>query len=144
LYSPLIQLKREIGTRPAERAWLRSKAALDALYKLTRDQRVHASMSLHPSVSLAGDILDERGLAKKVRAHVRLGLPSQYLDRRELRARSNAVGQPVILASVSSKTKVSQSKKEARIDFTMRALGQRAFGIRGSDSRRSLCVTRGQ
>ena len=36
--TPLIHLKREIGARPAERAWLRSKSALDALYKLTRDR----------------------------------------------------------------------------------------------------------
>jgi glycine/D-amino acid oxidase-like deaminating enzyme len=82
----LIHLKREIGARPAERAWLRSKSALDALYKLTRDERIHASMSLRPSVYLAGDVLDDRGLAKEVRARVGIGLPSQYLDRRELRA----------------------------------------------------------
>ena len=44
-------------------------------------------MNLHPSVYLAGDVLDARGLAKEVRARVRLGLPSQYLDRGELRAR---------------------------------------------------------
>ena len=85
--TPLIHLKREIGSRPAERASLRSKAALDALYRLTRDEKIHASMSLHPSVYLAGDVLDARGLAKEVRARVRIGLPSQYLDRRELRAR---------------------------------------------------------
>jgi glycine/D-amino acid oxidase-like deaminating enzyme len=84
--TPLIHLKREIGARPAERAWLRSKSALDALYKLTRDERIHASMSLRPSVYLAGDVLDDRGLAKEVRARVGIGLPSQYLDRRELRA----------------------------------------------------------
>jgi glycine/D-amino acid oxidase-like deaminating enzyme len=85
--TPLIHLKREIGTRPAERAWLRSKAALGALYKLTRHERIHASMNLHPSFYLAGDVLDARGLAKEVNARVRLGLPSQYLDRGELRAR---------------------------------------------------------
>src|SRR6202451_3328581 len=85
--TPLIHLKRRIGARSAERAWLRSKAALDALYKLTRDERIHASMSLRPSVYLAGDVLDARGIAKEVRARVQLGLPSQYLDRRELRDR---------------------------------------------------------
>src|ERR1700735_1961053 len=75
--TPLIHLKRQIGTRPGERAWLRSKAALDALYKLTRDERIPASMSLRPSVYLAGDVLDARGLATEVRARVRLGLPRQ-------------------------------------------------------------------
>ena len=85
--TPLIHLKRKLGARPAERAWLRSKAALDSLYELTRRERIEASMSLHPSVYLAGDILDARGLAKEVRARERLGLPSRYLDRRKLRER---------------------------------------------------------
>jgi glycine/D-amino acid oxidase-like deaminating enzyme len=85
--TPLIHLKRKIGTRPAERAWLRSKAALDALYELTRREKIDASISLHPSIYLAGDLLDARGLAAEVRARQRIGLPSRYLDRRELRNR---------------------------------------------------------
>jgi hypothetical protein len=75
-----MHLKRKIGARPAERAWLRSKAALDALYELTRRERIDASMSLHPSVYLGGDVLDVRGLAKEARAREQLGLPSRYLD----------------------------------------------------------------
>jgi glycine/D-amino acid oxidase-like deaminating enzyme len=55
---PLILLKRKIGARSAERAWLRSKGALDALYELTRREKIDASMSARPSVYLAGDILD--------------------------------------------------------------------------------------
>src|SRR5277367_4747173 len=66
--TPLIHLKRRIGTRPAERAWLRSKGALDALYELTRRERIDAAMSLRSSVYLAGSILDARGLAQEVRA----------------------------------------------------------------------------
>ncbi len=85
--TPLIHLKRKIGARPAERAWLRSKAALDALYELTRRERIDAAMSLRPSVYLEGDILDARGLVKEAHARERIGLPSQYLDRRALRAR---------------------------------------------------------
>jgi glycine/D-amino acid oxidase-like deaminating enzyme len=82
--TPLIHLKRKLGTRQAERAWLRSKAALDALYELTRREKIDASMSLHPSVYLAGNVLDTSGLAKEVRARERLGLPSRYLDRSAL------------------------------------------------------------
>ena len=85
--TPLIQLKRKIGTQPAERAWLRSKAALDALYELTRREAINASMSLRQSIYLAGDLLDPHGLAAEVRARARIGLPSQYVDRRELRTR---------------------------------------------------------
>jgi glycine/D-amino acid oxidase-like deaminating enzyme len=85
--TPLIQLKRKIGAQPAERAWLRSKAALDALYGLTRREAINASMSLRQSIYLAGDLLDAHGLAAEVRARARIGLPSQYVDRRELRTR---------------------------------------------------------
>jgi glycine/D-amino acid oxidase-like deaminating enzyme len=84
--TPLIQLKRKIGAQPAERAWLRSKGALDALNQLTRREKIDASMSLHPSVYLAGDILDARGLLKEVHARQRIGLPSRYLGRSALRA----------------------------------------------------------
>jgi glycine/D-amino acid oxidase-like deaminating enzyme len=84
--TPLIHLKRKLGAQPAERAWLRSKGALDALYQLTRREKIDASMSLHPSVYLAGSILDASGLAKEVRARERLGLPSRHLDRSALRS----------------------------------------------------------
>jgi len=123
--TPLIHLKREIGTRPAERAWLRSKAALDALYKLTRDERIDASMSLHPSVYLAGNVLDARGLAKEVRARVRIGLPSQYLDRRELRARFDLSR----AAAIASADSVAADPRALASGFLRRAqqLGARLF-----------------
>jgi glycine/D-amino acid oxidase-like deaminating enzyme len=109
--TPLIQLERKIGIRPAERAWLRSKAALDSLYELSRREMIDASMSMRQSIYLAGDLLDARGLAAEVRARERIGLPSQYLNRRELRTRfglsrsaailsdDNAAADPRALAS---------------------------------------------
>ena len=127
----MIHLKHEIGTRPAERAWLRSKAALDALYKLTRDERIHASMNLHPSVYLAGDVLDARGLAKEVRARVRLGLPSQYLDRGELRARFDLSRAAAIVSAES----VAADPRALASGFLRRAeqlLGARLFAPHGS------------
>jgi glycine/D-amino acid oxidase-like deaminating enzyme len=85
--TPLIHLQRAMGARPAERAWLRSKAALDALHELILGEKIDAAMSLRPSVYLAGSVLDAGGLAKETLARERLGLPSHYLDRRALRAR---------------------------------------------------------
>lgn len=85
--TPLIHLKRKLGARPAERAWLRSKAALDTLYELTRREKIDAPISLRPSVYLAGDVLDAKALAKEVRARQGIGLPSRYLDRHGLRSR---------------------------------------------------------
>jgi hypothetical protein len=58
-------------------------------------------MSLHPSVYLAGNVLDASGLAKEVCARERLGLSSRYLNRRALHsdpARSRVVVEPGVLA----------------------------------------------
>src|SRR5271156_509729 len=55
--TPLIHLKRRIGTQPAERARLRSKGALGAVFKLARDEGVRASMKMHPAVYFGGDVL---------------------------------------------------------------------------------------
>jgi len=123
--TPLIHLKREIGARPAERAWLRSKAALDSLYELTRHERIHASLSLRLSVYLAGDVLEAPGLAREVRARARLGLPSHYLDRGELRARFDLSRAAAIVSTES----VAVDPRALASGFLRRAqqLGARLF-----------------
>jgi glycine/D-amino acid oxidase-like deaminating enzyme len=143
--TPLIYLKRKLGARPAERAWLRSKAALDSLYELTRRQRIEASMSLHTSVYLAGDILDARGLAKEVRARERLGLPSRYLDRRMLRERFGLSR----LAAIVSENSVATDPRAFASGFLRQAqqLGARLFAPHEiadiqSGKRAALAVTK--
>jgi glycine/D-amino acid oxidase-like deaminating enzyme len=123
--TPLIQLKRKIGTRSAERVWLRSKAALDALYELTRREAINASMSLRQSIYLAGDLLDPHGLAAEVRARARIGLPSQYVNRRELRTRFGLSRSAAIL----SNDNVTADPRALASGFLRRAqqLGARLF-----------------
>jgi glycine/D-amino acid oxidase-like deaminating enzyme len=123
--TPLIQLKRKIGTRSAERVWLRSKAALDALYELTRREAINASMSLRQSIYLAGDLLDPHGLAAEVRARARIGLPSQYVNRRELRTRFGLSRSAAIL----SDDNVTADPRALASGFLRRAqqLGARLF-----------------
>jgi glycine/D-amino acid oxidase-like deaminating enzyme len=123
--TPLIHLKGRIGARPAERAWLRSKGALDALYALTRRERIDASMSFHPSIYLAGNVLDARGLATEAHARERLGLPSQYLNRRELRARFDLSRAAAIVGADS----VAADPRALASGFLRRAhqLGARLF-----------------
>jgi glycine/D-amino acid oxidase-like deaminating enzyme len=142
---PLIHLKRKIGARPAERAWLRSKGALDALYELTRREKIDASMSLHPSVYLAGDILDARGLAKEVRARERIGLLSRYLDRGELHARFDLSRS----AAIVSTDNVAADPRALASGFLRRAqrLGTRLFAAHEivemqSGKRAALAVTK--
>lgn len=85
LDTPLIHLNRRIGVRNATRVWRCSKAAVDELR--TRVLELGLSVNLHtrPSLYLAGDLLDAKGLQREMRARHRAGLPSEYLDTRELR-----------------------------------------------------------
>src|SRR5580658_1112660 len=123
--TPLIHLKRKIGARPAERAWLRSKAALDALYDLTRREKIDASMSLHPSLYLAGNLLDAHGLAKEVRARERVGLPGSYIDRPTLRSGYGLSRS----AAIASDNNVAADPRALASGFLRRArqLGARLF-----------------
>ena len=142
---PLIHLKHKLGARPAEQAWLRSKGALDALYELTRRVRINAAMSLHPSVYLAGNILDARGLAQEAQARERIGLPSRYLDRRALRARFGLSRS----AAIVSDNNVATDPRALASGFLRRArqLGPRLFAPHEivdiqSGKRAALAVTK--
>ena len=96
---PLSHLARKIGKRPAERAWLRSKRALDHLGALIRTERIHAGLSSKPSLYLAGSILDADGLRREDRARSRIGLPSEYLSRAALRRRFDIRREAAIVSS---------------------------------------------
>jgi glycine/D-amino acid oxidase-like deaminating enzyme len=84
---PLTELKRKIGARRAERAWLRSKQALDLLQGLVRQEKIAASTSVHPSVYLAGNRLNAKDLLREANARRRIGLPSEYVQRAALKER---------------------------------------------------------
>jgi glycine/D-amino acid oxidase-like deaminating enzyme len=84
---PLTKLQRKIGVKPANRAWLRSKQALDALHALIGREKIHASPRLRPSVYLAGDVLNARDLLREAKARQTIGLPSEWLSRTELKRR---------------------------------------------------------
>jgi glycine/D-amino acid oxidase-like deaminating enzyme len=92
---------------------------------LTRREGIDASISKHPSVYLAGSILDARGLATEARARERLGLPSQYLNRRELRTRFDLSRSAAIVSAGS----VAADPRALCSGFLRRAqqLGARLF-----------------
>jgi glycine/D-amino acid oxidase-like deaminating enzyme len=115
---PLVQLKRKLGARPAERAWLRSKGALDALYELTRREKIDAAMSLRPSVYLSGTLLDARGLEAEAKARGRLGLPSHFLNRQALRARFGLSRS----AAIVSYHNIAVNPRELAAGFLRRAM----------------------
>ncbi len=85
--TPLLHLKQKIGARPAERAWLRSKAALDSLHTLIRRSPLAGAVRVRSSVYLAGPILPAKEMIREAHARQRIGLPSVYLTRTQLQKR---------------------------------------------------------
>jgi glycine/D-amino acid oxidase-like deaminating enzyme len=85
LDTPLTHLMKSIGRRPAEKVWLASRDAVNELRTRTHRLGIAAHFETRPSLYLAGNVLDARGLQHEVRARQRIGLASEYLDRKTLR-----------------------------------------------------------
>ncbi len=84
--TPLIKLARKIGQKNAERAWRRSRLAVDAIAARLRELDV-PDIAARDSLYLAGDVLDRDGLMREHEARRAAGLASRFLERRELRER---------------------------------------------------------
>ncbi|QND53568.1 FAD-binding oxidoreductase [Phyllobacterium sp. 628] len=85
--TPLHHLARKIGLVNAERAWRRSKLAVDVLRERTRELGISCEMQNRNSLYLAGDVLDENGLRKEMDARRHAGFETRLLTRDELKAR---------------------------------------------------------
>lgn len=111
LDTPLVHLGRKIGPRAAARAWKCSHSAVNELRTQVHRLGIQARLDSRPSLYLAGDVLDARGLRREVSARQKLGLPSEFLDRHTLRhhfdvdrpaailSHGNAEADPVALAA---------------------------------------------
>lgn len=84
LDTPLSKLSSKIGARDAGRVWLASRDAVNELRTRSERLRINAEFATRPSLYLAGNVLDARGLRKEVRQRQGIGLSSEYLDRRAL------------------------------------------------------------
>jgi glycine/D-amino acid oxidase-like deaminating enzyme len=85
LDTPLTRLTAAIGRRKAEAVWIASRNAVNELRTRSHRLRIEAHFKTRPSLYLAGNVLDARGLKKEVAQRQRLGLASEYLDRSTLR-----------------------------------------------------------
>jgi glycine/D-amino acid oxidase-like deaminating enzyme len=85
LDTPLSKLSSAVGRRKAERIWLASRNAVNELRTRTRRLGIEAHLETRPSLYLAGNVLDARGLAHEVKLRQRIGLASEFLDRTALR-----------------------------------------------------------
>lgn len=111
LDTPLIQLSRTIGPRAAGQVWIASRDAVNELRTRSHWLQIIAGLATRPSLYLAGSLLNRRGLQREARQRQRIGLPSEYLDRKSLRhhfgidreaallSHGNAEANPVQLAA---------------------------------------------
>lgn len=111
LDTPLTHLSRRIGARDAGRVWISSRDAVNELRTRAHRLKIEAAFASRPSLYLAGNSLNARGLQIEARQRQAIGLSSEYLDRRALRyhfgverdaallSHGNAEANPVQLAA---------------------------------------------
>ena len=85
LDTPLTKLSVSIGRRKAERVWIASRDAVNELRTRTHRLGIDAHLKSRPSLYLSGNVLDVLGLKREVAQRQRIGLASEFLDRKTLR-----------------------------------------------------------
>jgi glycine/D-amino acid oxidase-like deaminating enzyme len=100
--TPLSVLAGKIGSKKAERAYLRSFAAVGALKKLVKDNHIRAAWRDREALYLAGPEMGFRGLKAEVELRARIGLPSIYLPAAALREKYGIDRTGAILSSGSA------------------------------------------
>lgn len=84
---PLTTLSDRIGAAKARRAYLRSRAAVDALKRIVTQERIRCGLKDKATLYLAGDDHGHRALQAEAEARAALGLESEYLSSAALRDR---------------------------------------------------------
>lgn len=82
--TPLTKLRRQIGRYKADRAWLRSLAAVNDLAARVRELRIDCAFKRRPALYLPGNILNVAELKREQVARAEIGLPSAMIDRHTL------------------------------------------------------------
>lgn len=84
---PLTALAEKVGTAKARRAYLRSRAAVDALKRIVAEERIVCGLKGKDTLYLAGDEYGHRALETEAEARAAIGLESRYIGPAELRDR---------------------------------------------------------
>ncbi len=85
LDTPLVTLGKALGPRKAGKVWLASRDAVNELRTRSMRLGIHAHLESRPSLYLAGNVLNAKGLQREAAARQKLGLASEFLDRKTLR-----------------------------------------------------------
>jgi glycine/D-amino acid oxidase-like deaminating enzyme len=102
LDTPLVKLADRIGGDGAERAFLRSYRAVEALSRFIAAHQIRCGWKGRNALLLAGDEMGRRGLAAEARYRARIGLPSIFLTAGEIRSRYGFDRTGAILSSGSA------------------------------------------
>jgi glycine/D-amino acid oxidase-like deaminating enzyme len=81
---PLTKLSAMIGRTRAERAWRRSRLAVESLFARIRDLDIACSLDRRASLYLAGNVLGPGGLAEEAAARLQAGIAVRHLTRKPL------------------------------------------------------------
>lgn len=84
---PLTALAGKVGVAKARRAYLRSRAAVDALKRIVAEARIVCGLKGKDTLYLAGDEYGHRALKAEAEARAAIGLESRYIGPAELRER---------------------------------------------------------
>lgn len=99
---PLTTLSDRIGAAKARRAYLRSRAAVDALKRIVAQEGIRCGLKDKATLYLAGDDHGHRALQAEAQARAALGLESEYLSAAALRERFNIDRTGAILSQGSA------------------------------------------
>ncbi|MBX3582108.1 MAG: FAD-binding oxidoreductase [Rhizobiaceae bacterium] len=81
---PLTRLSRMIGRTQAERAWRRSRLAVESLFACVAELGIECRIERRNSLYLAGDELGASDLAMEAAARRAAGISAHYLTRQDL------------------------------------------------------------
>ncbi|MEO8667765.1 MAG: FAD-dependent oxidoreductase [Bauldia sp.] len=95
---PLVKLAGQIGLPAAERAWRRSRLAVDSLAARTRALGIACDLVRRDNLYLAGDMLDADRRAAECAARRAAGIETRLLSRRELKEGFGIAREAALLA----------------------------------------------
>ena len=105
---PLTALADQIGMPAARRAYLRSRAAVDALKQIVDEEGIRCGLADKSSLYLAGDEYGRRALEAEAEARAAIGLDSTFLGPAELRDRFGIDRTGAILSTGSASADPAQ------------------------------------
>jgi glycine/D-amino acid oxidase-like deaminating enzyme len=121
--TPLTTLATQIGKSKATRAYRRSAKAVQDLGRIIAKHRLKADWVERDALFLAGNEMGYRGLQSEVDARQAIALPSQYLSKKELRARFGIERTGAIISQGSAE--LDPAKTSASALRAAQALGAR-------------------